>query len=164
MKKVLLRSVLICAFMFAGWTASAEQPVKIEESVKAIAAEFQNATGVECMVIDGGFGLGLIKGLFKSKFGKEFMKDVTSMILIDYSKAANEVAEALRKRLDSFSGVLQEFELKKGELAEGQYVKCYAKIEEPNLSDMMMIIEEKGSRMYLYMGGKLNIDKLQLQL
>ena len=164
MKNVLFRSALILAFVFASWTASAVQPVNIEDSVKKMAKEFENTAGVESVVLDGGLGLALVKSMFKAKFGKEFMKDVTSMILIDYSKATNDVANALRKRLDSFSAVLQELELGKGELAEGQYAKCYAKIEAPKISDMMIIIEDKESRLYLYMGGKLNVDKLQLQL
>ena len=162
--KNLFRFALVFAFVFVSWTASADEPVNIEDSVKKMAKEFENTAGVESMVLDGGLGLALVKSMFKAKFGKEFMKDVTTMVLIEYSKASKEVAETLRKKFDSFSGTLQELKLNKGDLEEGQYAKCYAKIETPKISDMMIILEDKESRLYLYMGGKLNVEKLALQL
>lgn len=161
--KNLFRFAVVLAFTFASWTASADQPVNVEESVKKMAKEFENTAGVESMVLDGGLGLALVKGMFKAKFGKEFMKDVTSMVIIEYSKASNEVVETIRKRLDSFSGTLQELKLNSSDMEKGQYMKCYAKIEDIRVSDMMLIIEDKESRLYLYMGGKLNMEKLMLQ-
>ena len=162
MKKVLLKSVLLLAFVFAGWSASAGQPSDVGESVRKMAKEFEKEKGVECMVVEKGLIIGIIKASFKAKFGKEFMKDVTSMVIINYSEASNEVAETFRKRVDSYAGVLQEMKPNKENTEEGHYEKCYAKLDETSLSDMMILIEDKESRIFLYMDGKLNLEKLQL--
>jgi hypothetical protein len=162
--KKMFRLALILAFIFAGWSASAEQPTNIEESVKNIAKEFEKTKGVDCMILEKGLRFGLVKEVFKAKFGKEFMKDVTSLVIIDYSKASSEVAETFRKRIDSFSAVLQELKSGKEVVEEGKYEKCYAKVDGTNLSDMMIIVEDKESRFYLYMGGVLDATKMELNL
>ena len=163
--KKMFRLALILAFIFAGWSASAEQPTNIEESVKNIAKEFEKAKGVDCMILEKGLRFGLVKEAFKAKFGKEFMKDVTSIVIIDYSKASSEVAETFRKRIDTFSTALQELKSEKEKSTEeGKYEKCYAKVDGTNLSDMMIIVEDKESRFYLYMGGVLDATKMELNL
>ncbi|MBP3382427.1 MAG: hypothetical protein J6K78_00770 [Tidjanibacter sp.] len=43
------------------------------------------------MVITQGIQLKLIKSAFQPKLGKEFMKRVTSMVIIDYSKASGAI-------------------------------------------------------------------------
>ncbi len=160
--KKMLRLALILAFIFAGWSASAEQPTNIEESVKNIAKEFEKTKGVDCMILEKGLRFGLVKEAFKAKFGKEFMKDVTSLVIIDYSKASSEVAETFRKRIDSFSAVLQELKSGQEVVEERKYEKCYAKVDGTNLSDMMIIVEDKESRIYIYMGGALDATKMEL--
>ena len=162
--KKMFRLALILAFIFAGWSASAEQPTNIEESVKNIAKEFEKTKGVDCMILEKGLRFGLVKEAFKAKFGKEFMKDVTSIVIIDYSKASSEVAETFRKRIDTFSTALQELKSGKEVVEEGKYEKCYAKVNGTNLSDMMIIVEDKESRFYLYMGGALDATKMELNL
>ena len=79
------------SFVFAQWTASAQQAADIEKSVEIIATEFDSTEGVECMVITQGIQLKLIKSAFQPKLGKEFMKRVTSMVIIDYSKASGAI-------------------------------------------------------------------------
>ncbi len=164
MKNVLFRLALILAFIFVGWSASAEQPINIEDSVKKIAKEFDKAEGVDCMILEKGLRLGLVKEAFKAKFGNEFMKDVTSMVIIDYSNASSEVAETFRKRIDSFSNVLQDLKSGKEVVEEGKYEKCYAKTEGLKMYDMMILIEDKESRIYLYMGGVLDAAKMEFNL
>ena len=164
MKKILFRTTLLLALMFANLTASAQQPVKVEDTVKQIVEEYDKVKGVECLTMDGGIGLGMMKSMFKQKFGKEFMKDVTLIVLINYSNASNETAAALRKRLESFSTVLKEFKLDDSQNKDS-YMRCFATLNgQKSLSDFMVLVEEGDSRMYIYMGGNLSIEKLDLQL
>ncbi len=115
------------------------------------------------MVITQGIQLKLIKSAFQSKLGKEFMKRVTSMVIIDYSKASGAIYNSIRSRISSLTECLQEFEIDKETIKEGQYVKSYATINSPtSISDFMMIMEDKDNKMFLYIGGVLNIDKLEL--
>lgn len=170
MKKKLLSCFLIVASMLVSWTISAAESSKVEESVKAIAAEFENVTGVDCMVIQKGDGLALVKAMFNSQFGKKFMKGVTSMVIIDYSEASEEISNALRKKTESFKGVLQELKLDDKEFEEGEYARVYATIndntneKEASISDFMILLEDKESKMFLYMGGEILIDALELGL
>lgn len=156
--------------MLVSWTISAAGPAKIEESVKAIAAEFENVTGVDCMVIQKGEGLALIKSMFNSQFGKKFMKGVTSMVIIEYTEASDEVGNAFRKKIDSFNGVLQELTLGEDESEDGEYVRAYATIKEggnkkeSSISDFMILIEDNESKMFMYMGGEILIDALEFDL
>ncbi|MBQ5669195.1 MAG: hypothetical protein IIV29_00700 [Tidjanibacter sp.] len=163
MKKILLTTILTLSFVFAQWTAAAQQAIDIEKSVETIATELDSAEGVECMVITQGIQLKLIKGAFQQKFGKAFMKRVTSMVIIDYSKASGAIYNSIRSRISSLTERLQEFEIDKETIKEGQYVKSYATINSPtSISDFMMIMEDKDNKMFLYMGGVLDIDKLKL--
>ena len=163
MKKLLLTSVLAVVFILASWSASANQPVKIEASVKQIATDFEKTDGVDCIVVEDGVSLTIIKQLFKQKFGKDFMKGVTSMVIIDYSKASNETYTAIRKRIDAYSATLQVFNI-----PDAGDIKCFASVnnsnETANISNLMVLIENSENRLFVYMGGVINIDKLDLQL
>lgn len=162
MKKIFATSVLAVVFMFASWTALANQPTNIETTVKQIAAEYENRDGVDCIVVEDGASLTVIKQLFKQKFGKDFMKGVTSMVIIDYSKASNETRTAIRKRIDAFSATLQVFNI-----TDGEEIKCFASVsnsnETTNISNLMFLMENSDNRMFVYMGGVINVDKLDLQ-
>lgn len=166
MKKTLLRSIFAIVLILVGWSVSAQPSINVEETVAQIVKEHDGIGGVECLVIQKGEGLGLVKALFSQKFGKEFMKGVTSMTIINYSKASNETYMALRRQFDTFSSVLQEFNLGKKDLEEGQYVKAFASVDgESAISNLMLIIEDRGGeKMFIYMGGVIRMDKLQLQL
>lgn len=164
MKRTLFTVAFIIASLLASWTMTATEPKKIEDSVIAIAEEFENIEGISGLVIKKGEGLGLIKAMFNKEFGKEFMKGVTSMVIIDYSSATEEAARSLRSRFDSFKGVLQEIESEEGDLEEGEYIRILATYDEKedSVSDLILNIEDKESRMVMYMGGKLTLEDFDL--
>ena len=165
MKLRVLTTILAAAFIFTNLEATAQQKVDIEKSVKQMAAEFDNTKGVDCMVIDQGASLGMIKAAFKPKFGKEFMKDVTSMIIIEYSNATAEVRSAIRAKIESITAHLQDFSPGNGESKDGQYTKGYATINgTTSISDFMIVMEDDDNKMFLYMGGVLNIEKMELNM
>lgn len=160
MKKVIFVFAFMLA-MIASGTVYAAKPVKVEDSLKQLAAEYEKVEGMDCMVIQKGEGLGLIKAMFNQQFGRKFMKGVTSMIIIDYTNASEETALALRQRIEAYKEVLDEFDISDEELNEGEYLKSYAKINsKTSISDFMILMEDNESKMLLYMGGELNIEKL----
>lgn len=80
------------------------------------------------------------------------------MVIIDYTNASEEVCVSLHKKLNSFSAVLDEFDMGEGELEEGEYVKSYATINgTTSISNFMAIMEDKESKMFMYMAGELNL-------
>ena len=165
MKQRVLTAILAVAFAFTSIAATAQQTTNIEASVKQIAKEFDNAKGVDCIVLEQGMGLGMIKGLFKSKFGNAFMKDVTSMVIIDYSKASAEICNSIRSKIESTAEHLQVFTLGKEEVKEDQYVRAYATVNgATTITDFMIITEDSEKKTFLFMGGVLNVDKMELNL
>ena len=156
--------IMFIACASSCWTAAA-QTTGVEASVVQVVEEFKGAQGVHCIALRKGEGLGLIKELFKAKFGKAFMKDVTFVALIDYTKASADTYKALRAKLDSLSSTLHEFKTEDNTVKEGQCVKSFATLNsDTSISDFMIITEDKEQRIYIYMGGILNLDKLELQL
>ena len=165
MKKILLIAILVVASTLTNWSAYAQQTPSVEESVKQIVEELDDVQGVDCLVVTKGLELAIVKGVFTSKFGKEFMKDATSLILVNFSKASVEVRESFKSRIEAFSGQLQEFSLNKQDFQEEKYIKSYATINEGSLiSDFMVIMENDKSAMFFYMGGILDVSKMQLNL
>lgn len=165
MKKLFFVFVIALTSMMVGENVYAASQVKVEDSIIKMATEYENVSGVDCMMISQGEGLGLFKVLLNKQFGRKFMKDVTSVVIIDYSAASAEVVAELRAKVASFNGVLQEFDLGEDELAEGEYVKCLAKVlSDVVISDFLINMEDAESKMLLYMGGELNIENMDLDL
>ena len=82
---------------------------------------------MDCTTLNKGFGLNMIKVMFNKQFGKEFMKGVTSVTIIDYSDAPQQTRMALRKELDAFTPLLQEYNLgKEKEFAQNDYMRSFA--------------------------------------
>ena len=164
MKKILLIAILAVASTLTNWSAYAQQTPSVEESVKQIAEEFDGVEGVDCMVLSKGLKLKIVKEAFKPMFGKEFMRDVKFMVIIDYTGASEAVRESFRSKIEAFSGRLQDFNPDKKVFKEDEYVRSYATINgESSISDFMIISEDKKSAMFLYMGGVLNVEELKIK-
>ena len=164
MKNRVFRFVLLLAAVSASWTVSAEPQQLIAASVKQIVAEFKGTKGVNCMVIQKGQGLGLVKAILKPKLGAEFLDGVTSIIIIEHSKASSEVCESLQNRLNAYSETLRDFQFNNNEFGGGESVRGYVAIDESMTvaSDLIMFVEDKGAKLLIYMGGVLKVEKLDL--
>ena len=82
---------------------------------------------------------------------------------VEYSKASEEIATSIQNRLDSYSATLQKFEFSKNEFGGGESVKGYVAIDETmTASDLVMIVENKGAKLVIYMGGVLKAKELDL--
>ena len=107
MKHVVKKLVLLVALtMMTMLTTYAKETSKVEVKVKQLTTKYEEVKGVDCMTVTNGFGLGLVKLMFNKQFGKEFMKGVTAITVIDYSDASQQTCQALRKELNAFTILL----------------------------------------------------------
>lgn len=164
MKRMRLTLLLALALLFANWSVYADQPISVSDSVKQIVAEFKDAKGVNSVVIQKGQGLGFVKAILKPKLGKEFLDGVNSIIIIEHSKASNEVCAALQDRLNAYSATLHEFKFDNNEFGGGERVRGFVAIDEKAMvaSDLVMFVEDKGAKLLIYMGGVLKVEALDL--
>lgn len=156
MKKIILLLVLCVITMtntYAQERSKAE--VKIGEMVK----QFEACNGVQCLTVAKGSGLGLVKAMFNQQFGKEFMKGVTSITIINYSDASAETCAALRKEIESLGEILMDFKMGENkEFSEYSYAKSLADLQEDgSISDFVTVLEDKETKMLMYMSGKIAI-------
>ena len=88
------------------------------------------------------------------------MKGVTSITIIEYSEASTEVCSALRKDLDAFVRLLDEFDVSEDKnFSDNDYIRCFASITDSNtISDFVMALESEDSKMIMYMSGEIKID------
>lgn len=162
MKKFVKRVVLLVALcMMTMAYGYAQQPSNVEVKVKELVKKYENVKGVECMVVDKGMGLGMIKMMFNAQFGKAFMKGVTGIVIIDYTDASQEVVLSIHNELDTFKTMLEEVDTSEDEeLAASDYARSFTKVsaDEKSISDFIIAIEDKESKMMMYMAGKMKIE------
>lgn len=157
------RLTLCLVFVLASLNVSAEELSTVKASVREIIAELKDAKGVNSVELQKGQGLGVIKAFLRPKLGKEFLEGVTSMIVVEHSKASEEVCATIQKRLDSYSATLREFRFDNNEFGGNEKVRGYVALDETMVgSDLVMIVEDKGAKLFIYMGGVLKVEKLDL--
>lgn len=156
MKKLILFAVLSVMTMALGY---AQESSKVEVKMGEIVKRYENVEGVDCMTVVKGEGLGLLKMMLNKQFGRDFMKGVTSITIINYSDAKPDTCLALRKELDQFSSLLEEFKDDDKEFADNDYFKCFAlPLAEGAISDFLIAIEDKESKMIMHMGGNIKVE------
>ena len=153
---VLLVAMLVMTIV-AGY---AQEPSKVEAKVKEIVKQYEDVKGVECFVFAKGSGLGIVKMAFTEQFGKDFMKGVRSITIINYSEASNEVCQALHQELDAFGSLLEEIKPKEDKDSSNKgYSRSFASISNGNtMSDFVIAIEDDESKMMMYMAGDIVVE------
>ena len=141
--------------------AYAQEPSKIEIKVNELVKKYDDVKGVDCMTVKKGLGLNMVKMMFKKQFGKEFMKGVTSITIIDYSDAPQQTCLSLRKEFDVFSSLLQEIKIgEEKDLADIDYIRSFATKKDDNtLSDFIVVSEDNKNKVLMYMAGKIKVEK-----
>ena len=125
MKKTILLIVLCITILMKGYTQNGSE---VEAKMNLLVKKYENVKGVDCMSVAKGSGLGLIKTMLNQEFGKDFMKGVTSITIINYTDASPEVCLALHKELDAFLSLLEEFKDKDEKPTDEQeYIRSFAK-------------------------------------
>lgn len=164
MKNLGIKSVLIAAIIiFSGIASYAQQSDEIEKAIKGIMEKYDETTGVESTIIKEGSGLGLVKMMLKKEFGKEFIKGVTGITIIDYSNASNETCTSLRKDLDNFITLLEEFKISdKKEFSDNDFLRCFAASSSPGvLSHFIIALEKEKSRTIMHMSGNIVAEEFK---
>ncbi|MBR5850873.1 MAG: hypothetical protein IKZ12_07455 [Alistipes sp.] len=156
-----MRKALLTLFLLLSTAIGyAQERLSIEEAVNQLAERYDGTEGVECIYVSKGSGLGLVKLMLQKELGRSFMKGVTSITIIEYSEASEETCIALRKELDAFSTLLQEFDVSKEKLfADNDYIRSFAAVSEKGtLSDFVIALENKKSKMVMYMAGEIILE------
>ena len=138
----------------------AQNNSEVETKMNEILKKYESVKGVDYMTVTRGSGLGLIKTMLNQEFGKDFMKGVTSITIINYTDASQEVCQALRKELDVFLSLLEEFKNKDEKPTDEQeYSRSFARpIDENTISDFVIAMEDKETKMIIYMAGKIKVE------
>ena len=157
MKRVLLLVALVMVAFVSGY---AQELSQVEKAVGEIVRKYENTKGVECVTVTKGSGLGMVKMMFNKQFGKDFMRGVTSITFIEYSEASKEVCLALRKELDAFTALLEEFKVgEEDKFAGNDYTRCFAAVSpDATLSDFVFALEDEETKMLMYMAGKIKVE------
>ena len=158
MKRIALLVALVLMTFVGGY---AQEPSQVEKTIDAIVKRYDDVDKVECFTVTKGNGLEMLKMLFNKQFGKDFMRGVTSITVINYSDASEETCLALRKELDAFVTLLEEFNLSgEKKFADNDYVRSFASASSDagTLSDFVVAIEKEDSKMVMYMAGDIKVE------
>ena len=93
MKKIVLFLALSIMTVAYGY-AQSQAEVKMKEIVK----KYEKTNGVECMVLSKGIRLGLVKMALNEQIGKDIMKGVTCITIINYSDADQNTCAEINKK------------------------------------------------------------------
>ena len=160
MNRFIIRTTLVAALFFCAVISQAQETSGDETAVKEIVRKYDGKDKVNCMSIVKGGGLELVKMALNKEFGKSFMKGVTSITIIDYSDASEATSAALRKELEVFSSLLQEFNLnEEKQFSDNDYIKCFASENSGVLSDFVVALESDKSKTVMYMAGKIIVEQ-----
>lgn len=140
--------------------ASAQEALNVEIKVKELVKKYENVKGVECITLGRGIALGMVKSMLNQQYGKDFMKGVTSITIINYTSASQETCVALRKDIDAFGSMLQEFKIgEEKDSTEYSYARSFASVSEDNaISDFITAMEDAETKMMMYMAGKIKVE------
>ncbi len=151
------RGILLLLMTLALWFGAAAQPSSTgRELMRSLVEQYDQTTGVEGMVCTKGNGLEMIKLVLRKQFGKEFIKGVEEIVIIDYSKADTQAAEAIRTRTESLSASYEQKELPK-ELVKDNYMRNFFKLNDSKeiITDMVVLVESAKNRIAIYFGGQM---------
>lgn len=157
---LIIKIMLTLLSVTAAADCFAQQAVDVENKVNELYKKYDGKQGITCMTFAKGSGLELLKTVLKNEFGKSFLKGVTSITFIEYSEATEDTCLALRKDMDGFISLMQEFDLTEEKQFSGSdYIRCFATGADSGiLSDFIIVLESEKSKMFMYMAGKIVVE------
>lgn len=158
MKKIVLflaLSIMTVAFGYA----QSQAEIKMKEIVK----KYEKTNGVECMVLSKGIRLGLVKMALNEQIGKDIMKGVTCITIINYSDADQNTCAEINKDIDYFKSILQNFNSDdKKESDQNENTKAFAAVaDDGTISDLIFLSEDKETKMVMHMAGHIKVTDIQ---
>ena len=153
-------ALLIVMIMMTFVSAYAQEPSQVEKMFEDLVKKYENVEGVECMCVVKGGGLEMMKMLLNKELGKSFMKGVTSITVIDYSGASQEVCSALHHELDAFTSMLEEFNVgEEPSFSDNDYLRSFASVsDDGTISDFIMAMENEDAKSIMYMAGEIKVE------
>lgn len=138
----------------------AQEASKADKFFADLVQKYDDKAGIDCIVATKGNGLQIVKMMFTKEFGKDFMKGVTAITMIDYSSATQEVSSALKKDLEGLTSLLEEFDLSKDKISsENEYLRTFASATDSgSINDFVLVVEKDSAKILLYMSGKIVIQ------
>ena len=158
MKRIALSIVMITMTVVSVY---AQEPSRVERIFDDMSKKYENVEGVEYLSVVKGGGLELMKLMLNKELGKSFMKGVTSITIIEYSEASQEVCMSLRKELDAFASMLEEFNVgEEKSFADNDYIRSFALTSESEetISDFIIALENEDAKMIMYMAGEIKME------
>jgi hypothetical protein len=154
--QTILAALLLTAFI----NCYAQKPSDARDTMDQIVKKYDGKQGITAIKVAKGSGLELVKLMFNHEFGKDFMKGVTSITVIEYSEAPAAICTESRKDLDVFTSLLQEFDLsEENDLKDNDYIRSFASESDSEvLTDFLVALENKESKMVMYMTGKIKVE------
>ena len=158
--KVIMSVVTFLSIVMTSSVTFAQTPSEAEKKVNELLQKYDGKDGIDGFAATKGNGLELMKMMFRKQFGKDFMKGVTKITFIDYSSASENTCNAIKKDLDAFKSILEEFELEKEPGSDKhQYTRSFASVTESNtLSDFVVAFEDDSSKILMHMAGKIVVE------
>lgn len=160
MRNIISKITIALVLASVSIICNAEEPSDIDKAVDKMISKYENTEGVECLRVVKGEGLNLIKMMFNKEFGRQFMKGVTSIMIMEYGNASETVCQSIHNDIEQFSDVLEEFDPgEEVQFGENEYFRCFAsKVDSDSMSDFLIIVEGDGEKMLMYMGGKIIVE------
>lgn len=157
-----IQTALIALVAMTFINCHAQTTDKVESIMNEIVKKHDGTDGVTCLTVAKGSGLNLVKMMFNKELGKDFMKGVNSITLIEYSDASAETCKSLHKDLDAFLSHLKEFNVnEEKQFSDNDYTRCFASIsdeESGTISDFVIAMEDDKSKLLVYMAGKIKVN------
>ena len=163
MKRV---TMLMALLMMAGSLYAADNSAKVDSAMRDLLKKYDKTEGVMSVTVTRGKGLELVKMMLNKQLGRSFMKGVKSITILTYSEASAEVCQAVRKDLDVFTSLLEEFDMKdkdSKEASKSQYSRCFvctSEAHEGKLSDFVIAIEDEEIKTVIHMAGVIEVKDL----
>ena len=148
---------MLLVVMLWAWLGVAAQSADTgRELMTSMVDRYSEHKGVNGMVCTKGNGLEMIKLMLRKEFGKDFIKGVDVIIILDYSKADQQVTEAIRTQTESLSASYEQKELPE-ELTNGNYMRNFFKLSDNKeaITDMVVLMEGAENRTVIYFGGEM---------
>ena len=165
MKSLIKGLAMLTALVMLGvGTLHAAEPTTPSAVMSKIVEKYEDTDDVMCLAVGRGLTLEMLKMNLNKSLGKEFMKGVKGITIIEYSDASAQVCAALHKDLDVFTSLLEELDPDDGKGSKNEYKRVLANMKDVELgkiSDFVIAIEDEESKIIMYMEGDIDITALK---
>ena len=157
-------AMLAALIMLGAGTLHAAEPTTPNAVMSKIVEKYEDTDDVMCLTVGRGLTLEMLKMNLNKSLGKEFMKGVKGITIIEYSDATAQVCTALHKEIEVFTSLLEELDPDDGKSSKNEYKRVFANmkdVESGRISDFVIVIEDEESKILMYMEGDLDITALK---